>query len=168
MARLRRLAAYVRIAAAAALLLFHVALFWMHLTQGRLMEPAVALRWGLALLLLGVLWLLRRVGVPLLWGRRALVLWVLVALLHVSAAGAASDALTTSPADAALSIVVLPPAAGLIFMAGVLLLGALAARGWRLPLPLTRPVRPSTGTRLRSAITSPRLAPRAPPLPVIC
>ena len=167
--QLSRLAVWLRVGAAAMLLAFHAVLLWTHLLSGRLFEPAVALRWGIGLLLLGLLWALRRAGVPLLWGRRALVVWVLVALLHVSAARpATADSMTTSPVDETLSMVVLPPTAGLIFTAGLLLFGALIARRWRVPAPAGRtwhsPVRP----RLRSATTSPRLAPRAPPIPASC
>jgi hypothetical protein len=166
-ARIRRLASSTALALAAMLVVFHVALFCTHLSQGRLLEPAVALRWVFGLMLLGALWALRRGGVPLLWGRRALVVWVLVAVLHAGAAvPTASDSLSPSPGDA-LTLVVLPPAAGLIFAAAMLLLVALA-RSWRLPVPLPRPVRPARAARLRSAFTSPRLAPRAPPVSVTC
>jgi hypothetical protein len=168
--RLARLAARLRLGAVALLLVFHAALFWSHLVDGRLFEPAVALRWGVGFLLLGLLAALRRVGVPVLYGRRALVVWVLVALLHVSAAmPAASSSLTTDdPADITLSLVVLPQAAGLMFAVGLLLLGAMLARAWRLPRPAVQSVRLEGQARLRSRLLRPELAPRAPPAPVTC
>jgi len=166
--QLSRCAVWLRVGAAASLVVFHAALLWMHLLSGRLFEPAVALRWGIGLLLVGLLWALRRAGVPLLWGRRALVVWVLVALLHVSAARpATTDSMTPSPGDVTLSVMVLP-AAGLVCTAGLLLLAALMWRGWRLPAPVARTCRSSVGPSLRSARSSPRLIPRAPPVPVIC
>lgn len=170
MGRLARLTTSLRLGAAALLLVFHAALFWTHLSGGRLFEPAVALRWGIGFLLLGLLAALRRVGVPVLYGRRALVVWVLVALLHVSAAmPATSNSLTLDdPADITLSLVVLPQAAGIAFAAGLLLLSAMLARAWRLPAPVTVPIRSGRGAGLRSRLVRPRLAPRAPPVPVTC
>jgi hypothetical protein len=165
-----RLAVWLRVGAAALLLVFHAALFWMHLLSGRLFEPAVALRWGVGLLLIGLLWVLRRGGVPLLWGRRALVVWLLVALLHVSAARpATTDSMTETPVDATLSMMVLPPAMGLVLTAGLLLLAALALRGWRVPAPAVRTCRSSVVPALRSGRSGPHLIPRAPPpVPVSC
>jgi hypothetical protein len=166
---LSRLAVSLRVGAAGILLAFHGVLLWTHLVSGRLFEPAVAMRWSIGLLLLGLLWGLRRAGVPLLWGRRALVVWVLVALLHVSAARpATADSMTTSPVDETLSMVVLPPAAGLIFTAGLLLFGALVARRWRVPAPASWICHAPVGPRLRPAATCPRLVPRAPPIPASC
>jgi hypothetical protein len=68
--------------AVAGLVLLHVAILWARITQGRLGEPAIALRWAAAVVLLLALVALRRRGVSLLWGRRALVFWMLVLLLH--------------------------------------------------------------------------------------
>ena len=68
--------------AVASLVLLHLSILWVRITQGRLGEPAVALRWAAAAVLLVALLALRRRGVPLLWGRRALVFWMLVLLLH--------------------------------------------------------------------------------------
>ena len=168
--RAERLARLARVAGAAALLVFHVGLFWSHLSAGRLFEPAVALRWGIGLLLIGLLVGLRRVGVPLFRGRRALVVWLLVALLHVSAAmPATSGSLTAdSPADSALSLVVLPPAAGLVLAAGLLLLGALLARAWRLVPAPSRRCREERAVGRRPLVLTSNLAPRAPPVPVTC
>jgi hypothetical protein len=168
--RLVRLAPTARLGAVAVLLVFHAALLWAHLASGRLFEPAVALRWGIGFLLLGLLVALRRVGVPVLYGRRALVVWVLLALLHVSAAmPATSAALTTNgPSGITLTLVVLPQASGMAFAAGLLPLGATLARAWRLPQPVARPVRRDREARLRSRRIRPRLAPRAPPAPVTC
>ena len=68
--------------AVASLVLLHVSILWARVTQGRLGDPVIALRWGAALILLLAFAALRRRGVPLLWGRRALVFWLLVLVLH--------------------------------------------------------------------------------------
>ncbi len=80
--RSRSLVSALGLAAAASLVLLHVSILWARITQGRLGEPVIALRWGAAFVLLLVLLALRRRGVPLLWGRRALVFWLLVLVLH--------------------------------------------------------------------------------------
>jgi hypothetical protein len=165
----RRVAGWARLAAFGALLAFHVVLLWSHVGSGRLFEPAVALRWTIGLVLLALLVALRRVGVPVLWGRRALVVWVLVALLHVNTTPAASDSFTTTnPAATALSLVVLPPAAGLVFAAGLLLLAAMLARAWRLAAPSARLARPVHALRLRSHVHVASLLSRGPPVPACC
>ena len=86
LARGARLALSASVAVSAlALVVFHLLLFWNQIGDGRLLDPAVAMRWGMSALLVVVLTALRRAGVPVLWGRRALVVWVLVALLHWAA-----------------------------------------------------------------------------------
>jgi len=82
----RRTTSAVALAATAALALLHALLLWGRLADGTLLKPAVALRWASAIALLATLWALRRRRIPLFRGRRALVLWCLVALLHATAA----------------------------------------------------------------------------------
>jgi hypothetical protein len=168
--RVARAVAVLRVAAVAVLLVFHAVLLWTHLLDGRLFEPAVALRWTIGFVLLAVIAGFRRIGVPLFWGRRALVVWVLVALLHVGAATPATSTSLTGddPAGMALSLVVLPPTAGILFTSVLLLLGVLLARGFRSQAPAAARVRRDRPARLRSELLRPRLAPRAPPQPVSC
>ena len=80
--RLRSFASGLGLLAVASLVLLHLSILWARITQGRLGEPVVALRWTAAAVLLLALLALRRRGVPLLWGRRALVFWLLVLVLH--------------------------------------------------------------------------------------
>jgi hypothetical protein len=80
--RLRFVVSGLGLVAVASLVLLHVSILWARITQGRLAEPVVALRWVAAAVLLVALLALRRRGVPLLWGRRALVFWLLVLVLH--------------------------------------------------------------------------------------
>jgi hypothetical protein len=87
----------------------------------------------------------------------------------VNATPSASDSFTTaSPAATALALVVLPPAAGLAFAAGLLLLTTMLARAWRLSAPAADRARPVRARRLRSHVHVARLASRAPPVPASC
>jgi hypothetical protein len=70
--------------AALGLILFHVGLLVADTIGGRLLDPVVGTRWLAGLALFVLLLALRRLGVSLLWGRRAAVLWLLVVLLHGS------------------------------------------------------------------------------------
>jgi len=83
----RRLRSLPALAAASALGLFHAGVLWRRLSEGALLRPAVGLRWVLALLLVAGLLRLRRHRKSGLGGRKALVLWSLVFLLHWNAAG---------------------------------------------------------------------------------
>src|SRR5512142_695866 len=80
--RVRSFVSALGLVAVVSLVLLHVSILWARVTQGRLAEPVIALRWGAAFVLLFALVALRRRGVPLLWGRRALVFWLLVLVLH--------------------------------------------------------------------------------------
>jgi hypothetical protein len=79
----------------AALIVFHAWLLGAHLVDGQAFEPATAVRWMLAVIVLAGFRALSRRGLPLLLGRRAVVLWLLVVVIHCSAAsdGAAAAAL---------------------------------------------------------------------------
>jgi hypothetical protein len=79
----------------AGLVLYHVWLLGVHLLDGQAFEPATAVRWVLAVLVLVGFRALSRRGLPLLSGRRAVGLWLLVVIIHCSAAweGGAAAAL---------------------------------------------------------------------------
>lgn len=71
----------------AALALFHGHLLWQRLTDGSLLQPVVVVRWLVSVLLvLGLLRLWSR-GLPVVRGRRAGVLWLVVVLLHAFTPG---------------------------------------------------------------------------------
>ncbi|MCP3961078.1 MAG: hypothetical protein GY719_24800 [bacterium] len=94
-------------AAALGLVLYHVFLLWDRIASRALLDPQVAVRWGLAGLLLLAMAHLRRAGVPLLRGRKALAVWALVALLHagmVPGAGGLSAMLADAEVWLALSL----------------------------------------------------------------
>ena len=69
------------------LIVFHAGLLVQRVGAGELLEAGVLVRYGLSFLLLVGLWVLRRQGHSLLWGRRALVVWLAIFMLHASFAG---------------------------------------------------------------------------------
>ncbi len=153
----RRLAAALLRLAAAGLVVFHATLLWDRVASLTFLDPAVALRWGAAVALLLGLLRLRLAGVPLLSGRKAWVVWSLVALLHVSMSpGVGGLTATLAEADAGLWLV--------LSLSGLLiLLGARARASQALPAPgapgLTRP---QVMLAFRVACLA-QLSPRPPP-----
>ncbi len=151
-------------AAAVALILLHAWIFWDQLASGRLVDPALGLKWVGAGAICAALLLLRRAGVALLWGRKAFVVWLLVALLHVGAGTAASPTGAADPQSNAIAVFVLP---ALLSSVAALSLGVVLL--WR----LTRAGSP-LGRLLRSCleplVVAPSAAclrqipPRAPPI----
>ena len=75
----------------ALVVLYHAILLWQRVADLTLLEPAIAARWLATLLLLLGLFRLHHRGVPLIWGRKALVFWLLVLLLHVSFYGPVAE-----------------------------------------------------------------------------
>ncbi len=69
----------------AILLLYHTVLLTFHVWEGRLLQPEVSLRWLVGGLLFAGFLRLRRLNLSLYWGRKAMVLWLLVGLLHCHA-----------------------------------------------------------------------------------
>jgi len=152
-------------ASVAGLAVLHVWLLWRRIAEQEIFEPLIAVRWLAALALLGGFAWLRRQGVPLLYGRRALVLWLLVALLHlgVSVTGVESSVMSLDTAVAAERWLALP----IVSIALALLAGALLA--------LLHPVAPATASpppRRRRENRAPapasagfefQLSPRPPP-----
>jgi hypothetical protein len=118
------------------LVAFHAWLFGDRLLAGALAEPLVALRWLAGLVLLSGFGWLRRLDLPLFHGRKALVLWLLVVLLHVHAAwmppqhDSSWSAARETVATAAVQLV-----AGLLTATGLALLGRLLARRPAAPRP---------------------------------
>ncbi len=145
-----------------ALLAFHAGLLSVHVTQGRLLEPQTAGRWVAAVLVLAGFRRLSRLGLPLVFGQRAVVLWLLVILLHCHAGPAGGS--TSVDLGIPETIGALAQMTGTISVLGALLVVLLAAA--------QRPRRD-----LRAAFAAPvilaglaapgfvfRFAPRPPPL----
>ena len=132
---------------------YHLELLLERIAERSLLQPQIGLRWLASLGLLYGFYRLRRSGRPWLLGRRAVVLWLLVAALHL---------LSMAPAVAEM-----PPAA---FGAPVVFLVLLAVVAGRFaPQPPLHGERPTSWRDLRPA---PRLhpgfaaglSPRAPPI----
>ncbi len=68
------------------LIAFHGWLLWSHLVGGQALEPQIAVRWIVAAVILVGFRALRRHGLSLFWGKRAVVLWLLVVVIHCHAA----------------------------------------------------------------------------------
>jgi len=147
----------------AALVVFHVWLLGTHLIDGRAFEPATAVRWGVAVLVLAGFRALGRRGFPLLFGRRAIGLWLLVVIIHCSAAW---DGGVVAALDRAIpeSVTALAQVSAAALAFGMALAAAFAAAA-RLsganrpgcPIPVLIAGLPSTGFVFR-------FAPRPPPL----
>ena len=122
--RVRRSLTALAVLAGATLVLFHVALFVGQAGAGRLVEPALAVKWSVSVLLCLALVALRRAGVPLLRGRRALAVWLLAGLLHWNTAPGPES----GPPILPQVIVELQSSAGLALLGTGLLLAMLTLR----------------------------------------
>lgn len=147
--------------ALAILAIFHVSLFWDRLVDGQLLDPLVAGRWLAAAGITAGLIALRRCGVSLVSGRRALVVWLLVVLLHWTARPGSVVADQGQPATSDLIFVVPSTAAAALVSFG-LLVAALGVNRLRPALACLCTVEP--GERgLTAAGWRPASGARAPP-----
>jgi hypothetical protein len=123
----------------AALVAFHVWLLGDQIWRGALTDPALLLRWALAAGLIGAVVALRRRGISLVWGRRAVAVWSLAALLH---GPAVLDRSRTIDADVLPEVTaVLTQLTGAVAVAfGLAWLRALLWRGTRATGPVARVV----------------------------
>ena len=132
----------------AILLAFHAWLLVTSISSGRVLDVGVAVRWLAGLGISGAFVALWRLGVPLVRGRKALVLWVLVAVLHAHAFASAPTTLDTES-----------PTAHTLISLAVQLGGPLAsAFGLILAICLVRAARPLVRRRLVLVLTSDTLA----------
>lgn len=134
-------------AAAIALVLFHVWLFWDQWQIGRLSDPLLAAKWAGSAMLVLAFAACRRHSVALLRGRRGLVIWTLAAVLHV---GADHPGIAVPAETASAVLFVLPGMAGAALLTAGLLFGA-------------RRTRSAVCTRVsRSRVTRAHPVPRSP------
>jgi len=150
------------------LVLFHVWLLWKSLSDQSLFEPVIALKWLVAVALLGAVWRLRSTGHLVFRGHRAGVFWLLVLLLHVqlpltpiaeSAVAAASEVTASGwlwalPATVSIGASFALAFGLFLFAAGRALLAV--------PRPRWRIVVHRRGTPVTGSI--PALASRPPPI----
>lgn len=109
---------------------FHLWLLGHQAWTGQLSDPATIGRWVLAAALIAGLAGLRRRGLPMLFGRQAVAMWLLAALLHGPALANDHDGFATPAVPEAVATVAQAAAAiaalGLALLALGTLAGALA------------------------------------------
>jgi hypothetical protein len=162
-ARRRLLASIATAGLWAALLWFHAHLLWQRITDLTLFEPVVALRWGATVVILVALARLRRLGVPLFRGRRALILWLVVLLLHAGSVAAVGSRLEIVAEAGAVA------EAGLLIAASLWLLALAGGFGKRsagsdLVRRRAWPPRPAPAALPCAPGSLDPLSPRPPPL----
>src|SRR5262245_13297945 len=148
--------------AGALLVAFHAWLLWDRLAAGEFFDPVVALRWGTCAITVAAFVALHRAGASMFHGRRALVVWLLVALIHVGNNRVVNGAIGPASGDDAAVTFVLPSVVA-VGLSGVALLCLLSltrrrtaadhsrfctveleadgrpSRGWRRPGPSRAP-----------------------------
>lgn len=144
----------------AALAVFHVWLFAGQLWSGALADPSLIFRWLLAAGLLGALMLLRRQGESVIFGRKAVAIWVLAALLHGPALASRVDVGPTPIPEAV--VVLTQTVVGLVGLLGLAFV--LAGASIRRPA-FAANGRPAARAHTPALIASAGLAfaPRPPP-----
>jgi hypothetical protein len=150
-------------AAGGLLLLFHGWLLGSQFWGGQLAEPGLVLRWMIAAGLVAALAGLQRRGGSMFWGRQAVAIWLLAALLH-GPAMAAENAGVESPAlPEAVTAVLQIAAASTIIGLGLVLLAVLGTVLVAEPRARLRPAVVPVRNR-RVLCDRLRFAPRPPPL----
>ncbi len=149
-------------AAGAALGLFHAWLLVAQLADGRLADPSAVARWAVAGGLVWGLFLIRRQGSSMLWGRRATSLWLLAALLH---APAVANRLNNSPSGfdlpaAVVALVDVTLGAGIVFATLI----AFRRRRFHPPVTATWTTSACVAFRALAAGEYLTLSPRPPPI----
>lgn len=154
---------------AGALVLFHVYIFWKQFAAGDLADPAKGLAWGVGAALFACMIALRQAGVPLLRGRRALAVWLMVAVLHVGVINSApppADA-AAAAANAALALFTVPSSLlSVALLSGLLLLLTKMRRRPSAPRLSAGYARRSRARALAHLALRVPLPSRAPPVPV--
>jgi hypothetical protein len=140
---------------------FHVWLFVSQLGDGRLADVSVLARWGVAAGLGVALWYLRRQNVPLFWGRKAVAIWLLAAVLHGPSLTDRLAAVDTS-ASADVVAVMLQVTAGAAWLTLLVLAAVTLRRRASVSGPWLRLATPPARLSIYRLSSIP-LAPRPPP-----
>ena len=149
--------------AVTSLVAFHGWLLWTHAFGGRAIDLQTAARWAVAILVLAGFRALHRCGMPLFWGRRAIVLWLLVVVLHCSAvwAGEATSLDVGIPETISVLAQLTVPAASVL---GMIFLGLAAARLAGVPAGIDWHEAPVNFAGLPASGLIFRFSPRPPPV----
>lgn len=151
--------------AAALLVLFHGYLFAWQLWTGEFAKPGLTLRWVIAAMALRGLLAMRAARPSDVWGRKAVCIWLLVALLHGPSIAGAAEAQFTAPTVPAAVTAVLGIAASIGLVLAVAFAAFMARRGlaarWRLAVEK----RSSAGLICAHHLRI--VTPRPPPVPAL-
>ena len=148
-------------AAGALLAGFHVWLFIGQLGDGRLADASLLARWGVAAGLGVALWYLRRQNISLFWGRKAVAVWLLAAVLHGPALTDGLAAVDTSAA-AEVASVMLQVTAGAVWLTLLVFSALTLRRRTSVAGPWLR-LAPAPSRLSRYRLSATPLAPRPPP-----
>jgi hypothetical protein len=121
----------VAVALGGLLVLFHAWLLGSQLWGGQLEEPGLVLRWVIGMGLVAALAGLRRRGASMFWGRKAVAIWLLAALLHGPALTSSADQHASPAIPESVTALVQIAAASVALGFGLLLvalIGRLPAR----------------------------------------
>jgi hypothetical protein len=144
------------------LVLFHAWLLGSQAWDGQLAEPGLLLRWLIAAGLVAALAGLHRRGVSMVWGRKAVAIWLLAALLHSPALTSSADQHASPARPETVTALVQIAAASVALGLGLLLVAALIGR-----LPARAPtlagLAPARAGHASDASRVVRFAPRPPP-----
>ena len=145
------------------LVLFHAWLLGSQVWHGQLAEPGLLLRWAVAGALVIAFVGLRRSGASIFWGRKAVSVWLLAALLHGPALAGEHTGLESPALPEAVTVVIQIASASVMLGLGLALLAALAARLYsdRRARLRPAPIRSRSGS---NPYPLHRFAPRPPPV----
>ena len=150
-------------ASVAGLVLFHGGLVARRLADPAALPPGILLRWLGAFAVVGALLWLRRQGLPLLRGRKALAVWTVALLLHGNA-GAAPLGMEAEGSSVHESLVLaLPGVLSVATASALLLLASVRPRPLLASVRGSALVRPAAGGTFRSPCLAGK-GPRAPPV----
>lgn len=145
------------------LVLFHVWLLGSQVWYGQLAEPGLLLRWAVAGALVVALIGLRRSGASMFWGRKAVSIWLLAALLHGPALAGQPTGLESPALPEVVTVVLQIASASAMLGLGLALLAALAVHLFsdRRARLRPAPIRSRSGS---NPYPLHRFAPRPPPV----
>jgi hypothetical protein len=158
----------IAVALGGLLVLFHAWLLGSQLWDGQLAEPGLVLRWLIAVGLVAALASLRRRGASMVWGRKAVAIWLLAALLHGPALTNSRDQHASPAIPETVTALLQIAAASVALGLGLLLVAAVVGRVPARALAFTKFADERTDQAFNTARVV-HFAPRPPPssLPLV-